>query len=185
MRKPDFWESCLNQRFLAGPHSCRHHWPSQPSSVLPCAHDGTSHLYSSPLGQKALAYCLCWWPSGCCGEGVTVTSITAAFHRENEGLQKGKGAFLYSQIVRGAARAQLVWRLPAWGLFPALEAVSVLRKCDMACLHAPVTILSDRTCSGTSVILQADTENLFKIPFLAMQSLESFPPLFRVRCSVL
>lgn len=27
-----------------------------------------------------------------------------------------------------------------------------IRKCDMACLHAPVTVLLDRTCSGTGVI---------------------------------
>lgn len=44
----------------------------------------------------------------------------------------------------------------------------------MACLHAPVTVILDRTCSGAGIVLQAGTENLFKIPFLTVHPLESF-----------
>lgn len=49
-----------------------------------------------------------------------------------------------------------------------------MRTCDLACLHALVTVLLDRTCSGAGVILQAGTEKLFKIPFLAMRPLDFF-----------
>lgn len=52
-----------------------------------------------------------------------------------------------------------------------------VRKCDMACLHAPVTVHSNKTCSGAGIISQADTEYPFKIPFLAMQPLEYFTPV--------
>lgn len=45
----------------------------------------------------------------------------------------------------------------------------------MVCLYESVTVLPNRTCSGTAVMLQTDTENLFKFPFFATQSLESSP----------
>lgn len=48
-------------------------------------------------------------------------------------------------------------------------------RCDMVCLYESVTVLSNRTRSGAAVILQTDTENLFKFPFFATQSLESSP----------
>lgn len=73
-------------------------------------------------------------------------------------------------VHEGCSHAHPVGMLPAW------EGGCVnVGRCDMVRLYAPVTDLSNRTCSGAAIILQADAENLFKIPFFATQSFESSP----------